>query len=100
MKRVVNGMLQCLQTDHIDLLYQHRVDSGLPIEDIAGAVQDLMQHGKVLNWGLSQMGVNTLRRAHVVLPVTAVQSEYSILWRGPEQDVLPVCEELGTGFVP
>lgn len=99
-KLVVDGMLRRLQTDHIDLLYQHRVDPDVPIEDVAGAVQDLMQQGKVRHWGLSEMGLGTLRRAHAALPVTAVQSEYSMLWRGPETDVLPVCEELGIGFVP
>lgn len=99
-KAVVDGMLKRLQTDRIDLLYQHRVDPDVPIEDVAGAVEDLMKEGKVLNWGLSEMGINTLRRAHKVLPVTAVQSEYSMLWRGPEKSVLPLCEELGIGFVP
>lgn len=99
-KLVVDGMLRRLRTDRIDLLYQHRVDPAVPIEDVAGAVQDLMQQGKVRHWGLSEMGLNTLRRAHATLPVTAVQSEYSMLWRGPEADVLQVCEELGIGFVP
>ena len=99
-KLVVEGMLQRLQTDRIDLLYQHRVDPEVPIEDVAGAVADLMKEGKVLHWGLSEMGLNTLRRAHASLPVTAVQSEYSMLWRGPEQKVLPTCAELGIGFVP
>ncbi len=99
-KRVVDGMLRRLRTDRIDLLYQHRVDPQVPIEDVAGAVQELMQQGKVLHWGLSEMGLNTLRRAHAALPVTAVQNEYSMLWRGPEREVLPLCEELGIGFVP
>ena len=99
-KVVVEGMLKRLRTDHIDLLYQHRVDPAVPIEDVAGAVQDLMRQGKVRHWGLSEMGLGTLRRAHAALPVTAVQNEYSMLWRGPERDVLPVCEELGIGFVP
>jgi aryl-alcohol dehydrogenase-like predicted oxidoreductase len=99
-KRVVDGMLRRLRTDRIDLLYQHRVDPEVPIEDVAGAVRDLMQQGKVLHWGLSEMGLNTLRRAHTTLPVTAVQNEYSMLWRGPEQGVIPLCEELGIGFVP
>ena len=99
-KLVVDGMLRRLRTDRIDLLYQHRVDPDVPIEDVAGAVQDLMQQGKVRHWGLSEMGLNTLRRAHATLPVTAVQSEYSMLWRGPEEEVLPLCEELGIGFVP
>lgn len=99
-KLVVEGMLRRLRTDRIDLLYQHRVDPQVPIEDVAGAVQQLMAEGKVLHWGLSEMGLNTLRRAHAALPVTAVQNEYSMLWRGPEQEVLPLCEELGIGFVP
>jgi len=99
-KRVVDGMLRRLRTDRIDLLYQHRVDPEVPIEDVAGAVQELMQQGKVLHWGLSEMGLNTLRRAHAALPVTVVQNEYSMLWRGPEREVLPLCEELGIGFVP
>ena len=99
-KRVVEGMLQRLRTDRIDLLYQHRVDPQVPIEDVAGTVQDLMKQGKVLHWGLSEMGLATLRRAHAALPVTAVQNEYSMLWRGPENEVLPLCEELGIGFVP
>lgn len=99
-KLVVEGMLKRLQTDHIDLLYQHRVDPEVPIEDVAGAVKDLMDQGKVLHWGLSEMGPNTLRRAHATLPVTAVQNEYSMLWRGPENEIIPLCEELGIGFVP
>jgi aryl-alcohol dehydrogenase-like predicted oxidoreductase len=99
-KRVVDGMLRRLRTDRIDLLYQHRVDPEVPIEDVAGAVQEMMQQGKVRHWGLSEMGLNTLRRAHATLPVTAVQSEYSMLWRGPEREVLATCEELGIGFVP
>jgi aryl-alcohol dehydrogenase-like predicted oxidoreductase len=98
-KPVVDGMLRRLRTDRIDLLYQHRVDPEVPIEDVAGAVQELMQQGKVLHWGLSEMGLNTLHRAHAALPVTAVQNEYSMLWRGPEREVLPLCEELGIGFV-
>ncbi|MCC6928365.1 MAG: aldo/keto reductase [Gemmatimonadaceae bacterium] len=96
----VEGMLRRLRTDRIDLLYQHRVDPEVPIEDVAGAVQDLMNEGKVLHWGLSEMGPNTLRRAHASLPVTAVQNEYSMLWRGPEEGILALCEELGIGFVP
>lgn len=99
-KLAVEGMLKRLRTDRVDLLYQHRVDPQVPIEDVAGAVQDLMRQGKVLHWGLSEMGLKTLRRAHAVLPVAAVQSEYSMLWRGPEQEVIPLCEELGIGFVP
>lgn len=99
-KIVVEGMLKRLKTDRIDLLYQHRVDPNVPIEDVAGAVKDLMTQGKVLHWGLSEMGLKTLRRAHIALPLAAVQSEYSMLWRGPEQEVLSTCEELGIGFVP
>lgn len=99
-KLAVEGMLKRLRTDRIDLLYQHRVDPQVPIEDVAGAVRALMDEGKVQHWGLSEMGLGTLRRAHAELPVTAVQSEYSMLWRGPEDAVLPVCEELGIGFVP
>ena len=93
-------MLKRLRTDRIDLLYQHRVDPEVPIEDVAGAVKELMAQGKVRHWGLSEMGLNTLRRAHAALPVTAVQNEYSMLWRGPENEVIPTCEELGIGFVP
>ena len=99
-KRAVEGSLKRLRTDHIDLLYQHRVDPEVPIEDVAGAVKDLMDQGKVRHWGLSEMGVKTLRRANAALPVTAVQNEYSMLWRGPEKEVIPTCEELGIGFVP
>jgi aryl-alcohol dehydrogenase-like predicted oxidoreductase len=99
-KRAVEAMLKRLRTDRIDLLYQHRVDPQVPIEDVAGAVKDLRTQGKVLHWGLSEMGLNTLRRAHAELPVTAVQNEYSMLWRGPEQEVLPLCQQLGIGFVP
>lgn len=99
-RQAVEGMLKRLRTDRIDLLYQHRVDPQVPIEDVAGAVGDLMKEGKVLHWGLSEMGLRTLRRAHAALPVTAVQNEYSMLWRGPEESVLPLCQELGIGFVP
>jgi aryl-alcohol dehydrogenase-like predicted oxidoreductase len=99
-KVVVQGMLKRLRTDRIDLLYQHRVDPQVPIEDVAGAIKDLMSEGKVRHWGLSEMGLGTLRRAHAELPVTAVQNEYSMLWRGPEERVIPLCEELGIGFVP
>src|SRR5688572_2607538 len=99
-KLVVEGMLKRLRTDRIDLLYQHRVDPEVSIEDVAGVVKDLMSQGKVLHWGLSEMGLNTLRRAHAALPVTAVQNEYSMLWRGPEAELIPLCEELGIGFVP
>ena len=99
-KRAVEGSLKRLRTDHIDLLYQHRVDPQVPIEDVAGAVKDLMSQGKVLHWGLSEMGPNTLRRANAALPVTAVQNEYSMFWRGPEEVIIPLCQELGIGFVP
>ena len=99
-KLAVEGSLKRLRTDRIDLLYQHRVDPQVPIEDVAGAVKDLMAQGKVLHWGLCEMGLKTLRRAHTALPVTAVQNEYSMLWRGPEKEVIPTCEELGIGFVP
>lgn len=99
-KRVVEGPLRRLRTDRVDLLYQHRVDPTVPIEDVAGAVGELRRQGKVLHWGLSEMGLGTLRRAHAELPVTAVQSEYSLLWRGPERSVVPTCRELGIGFVP
>jgi aryl-alcohol dehydrogenase-like predicted oxidoreductase len=98
-KLVVDGMLKRLRTDRIDLLYQHRVDPEVPIEDVAGAITYLMDQGKVLHWGLSEMGPKTLRRAHATLPVTAVQNEYSMLWRGPEKEIIPLCEELGIGFV-
>jgi len=99
-KLAVEAMLKRLRTDRIDLLYQHRVDPQVPIEDVAGAIKDLMGQGKVLHWGLSEMGPNTLRRAHAAVPVSAVQCEYSMLWRGPEQEILPICQELGIGFVP
>jgi aryl-alcohol dehydrogenase-like predicted oxidoreductase len=99
-KLAVEGMLKRLRTDRIDLLYQHRVDPAVPIEDVAGAIKQLKAEGKVLHWGLCEMGLGTLRRAHAELPVAAVQSEYSMLWRGPEQNVLDLCEELGIGFVP
>jgi aryl-alcohol dehydrogenase-like predicted oxidoreductase len=99
-KLAVEGSLKRLRTDRIDLLYQHRVDPEVPIEDVAGAVKQLMDQGKVLHWGLSEMGLKTLRRAHAVLPVSAVQNEYSMFWRGPEKEVIPTCEELGIGFVP
>ena len=89
-----------LGTDRVELLYQHRVDPEVPIEDVAGAVQRLMDEGKVLHWGLSEMGTQTLRRAHAALPLAAVQNEYSMLYRGPEEEVMPICAELGIGFVP
>jgi aryl-alcohol dehydrogenase-like predicted oxidoreductase len=99
-KQVADASLKRLKTDRIDLFYQHRVDPNVPIEDVAGAVKDLIQQGKVKYLGLSEAGARTIRRAHAVQPVTAVQSEYSIWTRDPEADVLPACEELGIGFVP
>ena len=96
----VEGSLKRLRTDVIDLLYQHRVDPEVPIEDVAGTVKDLIAEGKVKHFGLSEAGVQTIRRAHAVQPVTALQSEYSLWWREPEQEVLPTLEELGIGFVP
>ena len=99
-KQVTEGSLKRLRVDAIDLYYQHRVDPDVPIEDVAGAVTDLIREGKVRHFGLSEAGVATIRRAHAVQPVTAVQSEYSLWWREPEADVLPACEELGIGFVP
>jgi aryl-alcohol dehydrogenase-like predicted oxidoreductase len=99
-KEVAESSLKRLKTDVIDLLYQHRVDPNVPIEDVAGAVKDLIQQGKVKHFGLSEAGVQTIRRAHAIQPVTALQSEYSLWWRKPEEDVLPVLEELGIGFVP
>jgi aryl-alcohol dehydrogenase-like predicted oxidoreductase len=97
---VVEGSLKRLRVDALDLFYQHRVDPDVPIEDVAGAVKDLIQQGKVKHYGLSEAGVQTIRRAHAVQPVTAVQSEYSLWWRCPEAEVLPALEELGIGFVP
>src|SRR5579864_647905 len=99
-KEVAEASLKRLKTDRIDLFYQHRVDSEVPIEDTAGAVKDLIQQGKVKHFGLSEAGVKTIRRAHAVQPVTALQSEYSLWWREPEAEVLPTLEELGIGFVP
>src|SRR6266700_4288475 len=99
-KEVVEGTLNRLKVDAIDLFYQHRVDPDVPIEDVAGAVKDLIQEGKVKHFGLSEAGVQTIRRAHAVQPVTALQSEYSLWWRAPEAEVLPTLEELGIGFVP
>lgn len=98
-KEVVAGMLKRLRTDRIDLLYQHRVDPAVPIEDVVGAIKDLITQGKVLHYGLSEPGLQTVRRAHAVHPVTAIQNEYSLLWRGPQREVIPLCEELGIGFV-
>jgi aryl-alcohol dehydrogenase-like predicted oxidoreductase len=99
-KEVADASLKRLKTDAIDLLYQHRVDPGVPIEDVAGAIKDLVRDGKVRHFGLSEPGVQTIRRANAVLPVTAIQSEYSLWWRRPEEEVLPTLEELGIGFVP
>ncbi|MEG0002479.1 MAG: aldo/keto reductase [Comamonas sp.] len=99
-RAAVEQCLKRLRTDRIDLLYQHRVDPDVPIEDVAGTVKELIAQGKVLHFGLSEAGVQTIRRAHAVQPVTAVQSEYSLFWRGPELELLPVLEELGIGFVP
>ena len=99
-KQAVEGSLKRLKVDAIDLLYQHRVDPNVPIEDMADAVKDLIREGKVKHFGLSEAGVQTIRRAHAVQPVTAVQSEYSLWWRRPEEEVLPTLEELGIGFVP
>jgi aryl-alcohol dehydrogenase-like predicted oxidoreductase len=98
-KEVVEGMLKRLNTDRIDLLYQHRVDPAVPIEDVVGAIKDLMVQGKVLHYGLSEPGVQTVRRTHAIHPVTAIQNEYSLLWRGSEKEIIPLCEELGIGFV-
>jgi len=99
-KEVADASLKRLRTDVIDLFYQHRVDPAVPIEDVAGAVKELIREGKVKHFGLSEAGVQTIRRAHAVQPVTALQSEYSLWWRRPEEEVLPALEELGIGFVP
>jgi aryl-alcohol dehydrogenase-like predicted oxidoreductase len=99
-KQATDGSLMRLRVEAIDLYYQHRVDPNVPIEDVAGAVGDLIRDGKVKHFGLSEPGAETIRRAHAVLPVTAVESEYSLWWRDPEQDVLPACQALGIGFVP
>jgi aryl-alcohol dehydrogenase-like predicted oxidoreductase len=99
-KQVAEAALRRLRTDRIDLFYQHRVDPQVPIEDVAGALKDLIAEGKVKHFGLSEAGVGTIRRAHAVQPVTAVQSEYSLFWRAPETELLPALEELGIGFVP
>ncbi len=99
-REAVEGSLKRLRVETIDLLYQHRVDPEVPIEDVAGAVKDLIAEGKVRHFGLSEAGAATIRRAHAVQPVTAIQSEYSLWWRQPEAEVLPLCEELGIGFVP
>src|SRR5499427_3680703 len=99
-KQVAEASLKRLRVDAIDLFYQHRVDPNVPIEDVAGAMKELIQQGKVKHFGLSEAGAKTIRRAHAVQPVTAVQSEYSLWWRQPEEEVLPTLEELGIGFVP
>lgn len=99
-KAVADACLKRLKTDRIDLFYQHRVDPDVPIEDVAGAVKELIAAGKVKHFGLSEAGIQTIRRAHAVQPIAAVQSEYSLFWRGPEAELLPVLEELGIGFVP
>jgi len=99
-RKVAEASLKRLRTDRIDLFYQHRVDPNVPMEDVAGTVKDLIREGKVKHFGLSEAGVQSIRRAHAVHPVAALQSEYSLWWRQPEADVLPTCEELGIGFVP
>lgn len=99
-RKVVNESLERLKVDYIDLLYQHRVDPHVPIEDVAGTVKDLITEGKVKYFGLSEAGAETIRKAHAIQPVTAVQSEYSLWWRNPEEEIFPVLEELGIGFVP
>ncbi|WP_223588040.1 aldo/keto reductase [Neobacillus bataviensis] len=99
-RQSVEGSLKRLKVDTIDLYYQHRVDPSVPIEEVAGVVKDLITEGKVKHWGLSEAGVGTIRRAHDVHPLTAIQSEYSMMWRSPEEELLPVLEELGIGFVP
>lgn len=99
-RQVVEAQLRRLRTDRIDLLYQHRVDPNVPIEDVVGTIKDLIQQGKVLHYGLSEPGLQTVRRAHREHPVAVIQNEYSMLYRGPEAQVLPLCEELGIGFVP
>ncbi|HRP34167.1 MAG TPA: aldo/keto reductase, partial [Agriterribacter sp.] len=99
-RKVVENSIKYLQTDVIDLLYQHRVDPNVPIEEVAGAVKGLIKEGKVKHFGLSEAGVQTIRRAHAVQPVTALQSEYSLWWREPEKEIIPTLEELGIGLVP
>lgn len=99
-RKSVEGSLKRLRTDHIDLYYQHRVDPNIPVEDVAGTIKDLMDEGKILHWGLSEAGIETIKKAHAVLPLTAVQSEYSMFWREPEKNLLPVLEELDIGLVP
>ncbi len=99
-RHTVDGSLKRLRVETIDLVYQHRVDPTVPIEDVAGTVKQLVDEGKVKHFGLSEAGVKNIRRAHVVQPVTALQSEYSLWWREPEEEILPTLEELGIGFVP
>jgi len=99
-REVADASLRRLRTDRIDLFYQHRVDPNVPVEDVAGAVKELVAQGKVKHFGMSEAGVTSLRRAHAVQPVAALQSEYSLWWREPEAEILPACEELGIGFVP
>lgn len=99
-RQVVENSLQYLQTDYIDLLYQHRVDPNVPIEDVAGTIKDLINEGKVKHWGLSEAGFDTIRTAHSEQPITALQSEYSMFYREPEKEIIPLLEELGIGFVP
>src|SRR5688572_11049703 len=99
-KQAVDYMLKRLQTDYIDLLYQHRVDPNVPIEEVAGTVKDLIQEGKVKYFGLSEASAKTIRKAHSIQPVSALQSEYSLFWREPEDTIIPTLEELGIGFVP
>jgi aryl-alcohol dehydrogenase-like predicted oxidoreductase len=99
-KEAIEGSLKRLRVETIDLYYQHRVDPNVPIEDVGGAIKDLIAEGKIKHWGLSEAGVQTIRRAHAVQPVTALQSEYSLWWRQPEEEVIPMLEELGIGFVP
>ena len=98
-RAAIEGMLKRLRTDRIDIVIQHRVDPAVPIEDVAGVIRDLMAEGKVLHWGLSEPGLRTIRRAHAALPLAVIQNEYSMMWRGPEAEVIPLCEELGIGFV-
>ncbi|MEF2093227.1 aldo/keto reductase [Bacillus sp. CFBP9009] len=99
-RQSIEGSLKRLKVDTIDLYYQHRVDPSVPIEEVAGVIQDLIKEGKIKHWGLSEAGVETIRRAHSVYPLTAIQSEYSMMWRSPEEELLPTLEELGIGFVP
>ncbi|TRX03645.1 aldo/keto reductase [Flavobacterium gawalongense] len=99
-RKSIEGSLKRLNTEYIDLYYQHRVDTTIPIEDVAGTIKDLIQEGKIKHWGLSEAGVKTIRRAHAVHPLAAIESEYSLWWRRPEEELLPTLEELGIGFVP